>query len=160
MRYRKYFILIILVFLVFPMWFTSYSGIGLAAPDKSRTPPVQPDYVYGLVRVNGAFVPEGTLISAWCNNEVMVAEESTILYQGEAWYSMDVPPDDPDTTGKDGCISGDEINFKINYKINEEYQILDAEETKQWVAEGYSTLDLSANFDTVENKVFLPIILR
>ena len=159
MRFRKYFTWMILVFLVLTLWFATASGIGLAASNNSRIPPTL-DYVYGLVRVNGKFVPEGTMISAWCNNEVMVAEEPTIMDNGEAWYALDIPADDPETIEKDGCITGDEVYFKINFQVNGENQVLDAEQIKNWVADGFSRLDLSATYESDGNAVFLPIILR
>jgi hypothetical protein len=112
---------------------------GQAAPSAPQSTPDQPHYVLGLVRVNGVyFVPEGTRVSAWCGG-VKVAEELTIEYAGEAWYRLDVPAENPNIDGKDGCVSGEVISFKIAG-----YQ---ADETLAWAAGGYTELDLNAPYD-------------
>ena len=108
-----------------------------ASPAELQSLPTMPHQVYGLAKVNAVFfVPEGTPVSAWCSGE-KVAEELTVEYGGESWYSLDVYPDNPGTAEKDGCVSGEVIYFKIaGY---------DAVQTVPWVAETSTRLDLSAS---------------
>ncbi|HEY9121664.1 MAG TPA: hypothetical protein VIM80_01575 [Brevefilum sp.] len=126
----------------------------IATPGRSDVPPVQPDYVFGKVRINGAFVPAGTSVSAWCDG-VMVAETMTIIEtvgeEDQSWYSLEIPADDPLTLDKDGCIDGEEVAFKIN--------AFDADQSKLWVEGGVplEPYDLSVNNLL---GIFLPLILK
>ena len=110
---------------------------GQAAPAEPQSIPTQPHQVFGLATVDGVhFVPEGTPVSAWCGG-IKVAEELTFDYSGETWYSLDVPADDPNTLGKDGCVSNEPINFKIANFTAEHTPL-------NWVEGGYTRLDLNA----------------
>jgi hypothetical protein len=88
-------------------------GIGpisllIARPVKAF--PSLPSSFYGTVKVNGANVPDGTLIQALINGKVII-ENTTQTYQGDSSYSLDIPADDPDTLVVDGGKDGDTITF-------------------------------------------------
>jgi hypothetical protein len=142
------FLSLILIFGVFSISLINVHRSSLAQSHTHEDPPTIPYQVYGLARLNGEFAPEGTIVSALCS-EIVVAETFTIMSGGEAWYSLDIPPDDPLTSEKEGCISEEQIFFMINNN--------EAEQIAYWVAEGFDRLDLSAEglFG-----VFLPIILK
>jgi len=74
--------------------------------------PPLPSSFYGTVLVNGANVPDGTVVSAWIDG-VNYVDFETITFEGASVYSFDVPGDDPDTPEKDGGIEGDTIVFMI-----------------------------------------------
>lgn len=134
-------IVVIFVLLAAAIWFTTSRG-GLAAPAETQSTPDQPHYVLGRAKVDGVFVPEGTWVSAWCGG-IKVAEEQTIEYMSESWYSVDVPADDPSTSEKNGCINGDMISFKVAG--------FDADqEPVPWVAGGYTELDLTATSNPLD----------
>jgi hypothetical protein len=136
-RTPKTLILLTLSLLGAAILLTGFRG-GQAAPPTSQMPPPQPHQVIGRAKVNEIyFVPKGTRVSAWCGG-VQVTDVLTFESAGESWYSLDVPADDPNTPGKDGCVSGEEISFKI--------ASFTADQTLPWVAEGYSQLDLNAPY--------------
>jgi len=153
MGYAKILSLLFLVFSVVIVLFGAYQE-SIAAPGRSDVPPVQPDYVYGKVRINSAFVPAGTSVSAWCDG-VMTAETMTIIEivgeENQSWYSLEIPADDPLTPDKDGCINGEVVAFKIN--------AFDTEQSKIWVEGGVplEPFDLSVNNLL---GIFLPLILK
>lgn len=153
MGQSKLFSLLLLVISIFMVLFGAHQE-SIAAPGRSDIPPVQPDYVYGRVRINGAFVPAGTSVSAWCDG-VIVAETTTIIEtvedENQSWYSLEIPADDPLTLDKDGCINGEVVAFKIN--------AFDAEQSKVWVEGGVplEPFDLSVNN---LRGIFLPLILK
>jgi hypothetical protein len=74
--------------------------------------PSLPSSFYGTVKFNDANVPDGTLVEALINDQV-VAQGYTQTYQGESVYSLDVRGDDTDTTVQDGGKQGDLIYFTI-----------------------------------------------
>jgi hypothetical protein len=69
--------------------------------------------VWGTVKVNGENVEPGTPVSGWCRgtfSDTFPAE----LAEGESWYSLAMPGDDPATTETvEGCQPGDTISFTI-----------------------------------------------
>ena len=77
---------------------------------KAATP--LPSSFYGTVKVNGENVPEGTIIRAIINGQV-VATTQAILYQGETFYDIEVPADDPSTTAIEGGQESDVIRFML-----------------------------------------------
>jgi hypothetical protein len=109
-----------------------------------------PHTVYGMVKVNDEFVPAGTAISAWCGG-IKFAENRTILNNGEAWYQLVIPGDEPISLEKEGCQEGEPINFMI---VN-----LDAIGTLAWSADSETRRDLSASGQIYYN-IYLPLILR
>jgi hypothetical protein len=74
--------------------------------------PSLPSSFYGTVKFNDANVPDGTLVEALINDQV-IARGYTQTYQGESVYSLDVRGDDTDTTVQDGGKQGDLIYFTI-----------------------------------------------
>jgi hypothetical protein len=72
--------------------------------------PSLPSSFYGTVKVNGANIPDGTLVQALINGKVII-ENQTQTYQGDSFYSLDIPADDPDTLVVDGGKDGDTITF-------------------------------------------------
>jgi hypothetical protein len=74
--------------------------------------PSLPSSFYGTVKINGADVPDGTLVQALINGKV-INEIQTQTYQGDSFYSLDVPGDDPDTLDVEGGQDGDTIEFMI-----------------------------------------------
>jgi len=113
-----------------------FSALASPSDDLQADPPIMPHQVFGLVRVNGVFVPEGILVSAWCGG-VKIVERATEDYEGQSWYLLDIPPDDLATPQKDGCISGELISFKIAER--------DADQTLAWSANGITEFfDLTA----------------
>lgn len=153
MGQSKLFSYLFLIISIFMILFGAHQE-SIAAPGRSDIPPVQPDYVYGRVRINGTFVPAGTSVSAWCGG-VLVAETTTIIEsvgdENQSWYSLEIPGDDPLTPEKDGCINGEVVAFKIN--------AFDADQSKLWVEGGVplELFDLSVN-NLLE--IFLPLILK
>ncbi|RPJ19103.1 MAG: hypothetical protein EHM33_30820, partial [Chloroflexi bacterium] len=76
-------------------------------------PPTQPSSFWGTVLVDGASVPNGTVIQALIGEQVF-AQVLTDNYGGSvAYYVLDVPNDDPGTTPKEGGINGETIHFKV-----------------------------------------------
>lgn len=125
-------------------------SIGQAASTQIDPVPIIPHQVFGWVKINDSFVPEGTVVSAWCDG-IKVAEEQAIEYADESWYRLDVPADDPITPGKDGCEAGDVISFQVDG--------FQADQTENWAAEGISRVDLTA-LSTPLNQIFIPIIVK
>src|SRR5512137_2051784 len=74
-------------------------------------PPI-PSSFYGTVKVNGANVPDGTVVQALIDGNVY-AEALTQTYQADSVYSLNVLGDDTDTTVKDGGRQGDIVQFTI-----------------------------------------------
>ena len=116
--------------------------VAAAAPP----PPFSP---YGTVKVNGANVPAGVEVSAWCGG-VRQRTTQVMLYEGESWYfNLDVPGDDADTPLKDGCYGDETVNFMIGD--------LPANETAPWSSSG-PQLNLTAQRPVWY--FYLPLILR
>lgn len=85
----------------------------LALPaDVQAIPPSLPSSFYGTVKINGANTPDGTMVEALINSQV-VAQGSSQTYQGDSVYSLDVPGDDSSTTSLEGGREGDAIVFRI-----------------------------------------------
>jgi hypothetical protein len=138
----------ILATLICSILIIGYFRGGEAAIQSPSAPPIIPDQVYGLVRVNNIYVPAGTLVSAWCGG-TKYAEKATVDDNGETWYSLDIPGDEPLTPAKEGCSSGETISFKIASDI--------ADQQKAW-AEGNSTqLDLSL---TNLILIYIPVVMK
>lgn len=96
-------------------------------------PPFSP---YGIVKVNGANVPLGTHIGAWCGGIHYGQTTEITLYNSKTWYSnLDVRGDDPDTPAKDGCYANETVSFQIAGLL--------AQQTASWASVG-PRLDLTA----------------
>ena len=119
-----------------------------AANNVPDLPPI-PDSVYGMVRVNNLFVPAGTLVSAWCSG-TKVTETSAVDNNGETWYSLGIPGDDPATPAKDGCSTGEIVSFKIWSDT--------ADQQKTWISGSDPTqLDLSL---TNLIPIYIPLVRK
>jgi hypothetical protein len=130
--------------------FLSQAPSTQAAPQAPQSPPPLPHQLSGLVRVNGAFVPAGTVVSAWCGG-VQYDQFNAYRYEAQSWYVLEVPGDDPATPEIEGCLVGETISFMIGS--------LDADQTIAWREGGVDQLDLSASGD-IGTQVYLPLILR
>ena len=74
--------------------------------------PPLPSSFYGTVKVDGANIPDGTVIKALINGQVY-AQTQSLTYQGDSFYSLDVPGDDLATTSIEGGKDGDTVTFVI-----------------------------------------------
>jgi hypothetical protein len=89
------------------------------------------------------------MVSAWCA-DVQYAITGTIVFDNQHWYKLDIPGDDPDTTGtKEGCAAGETVEFKINDNL--------ADQSAAWVSGSSPRLDLTYFIPT---KVYLPLLIR
>ena len=80
--------------------------------DNRSAPPALPCSLWGIAQMNGANVPDGTIVSAWIG-DVQVAETTTVTYGGTSVYALDVPGDDPNTPEVEGGVEGDTIALKV-----------------------------------------------
>lgn len=102
--------------------------------------PQLPSSFYGTVTVDGANVPDGTVITAWIN-DVLYDQTVTFSVDGVSVYTLDVRSDDPDTPDQvEGGVSGDTVIFKIGD--------LQAEQTGVWQGGSNTELNLSAVHET------------
>ena len=81
-------------------------------PAGAEAIPVLPASFYGVVRVNNANPPDGTLIEALING-VVYASTQSMTFEGNSVYTFDIPGDDPVTPVVDGGVDGDTIHFRI-----------------------------------------------
>ena len=110
----------------------SYSAtITIVAPGASNTPQTVPVTLiiesepggstgppcrfYGTVQVDGAYVPDGTLITASIAGAVLTWTTTTTSSSPESVYVLDVPGDDTLTLDKDGGIEDDVVSFTIRH---------------------------------------------
>jgi hypothetical protein len=75
--------------------------------------PLLPASFYGVVRVNNANLPDGTLIEALING-VVYASTQTMTFEGNSVFTLDIPGDDPVTPVVDGGVDGDTIPFRVS----------------------------------------------
>jgi hypothetical protein len=98
--------------------------------------PPLPSSFYGTVKLGGANVPIGTIISARING-VEYASKAASLYGSDTVYFFDVPGDDPGTVGViEGGVPGDTIIFYIGTAI--------ADQTAPWQSGTNVALNLTA----------------
>ncbi len=88
------------------------SLVSLVATRPVLAFPPLPSSFYGTVKVNGANVPDGTLIRALIDGHVY-AEVKSQTYQGDSVYTLDIPGDDSSTTVVEGGQDGDTVAFTI-----------------------------------------------
>jgi len=120
------------------------SIIALAVPSSvGATPPVACSY-WGTVLYNGANVPDGTIISVWSEDwGTQWTQTTTLTYEGESVYNVEVSGDDTDTTGaKEGPSVGESVNFRIGDNVATEFHH-DADQD-EWGEGGSRQIDLSA----------------
>ena len=74
------------------------------------TPPTQPSGFWGTVKINGANVADGTVITAWIG-AANCANDSVITFEGDTVYNLDVPAVDAEhpNCGTTGAM----VTFKI-----------------------------------------------
>ena len=126
--------------------------VGLA---QAQTPPLLPFSPWGTVKVNGANVPAGTQISAWCSGVQYAVTTKIDLYNGESWYSnLDVSGDLPDTPDvKEGCSSNEIVSFKIGAAW--------AKEKGSWTSGGSGRVNLTTTTSaTLRFTARLPLVRR
>ena len=98
--------------------------------------PPLPSTFYGTAKLDGANVPDGTLVTAWIGG-VQYGQGTTFTYGGESWYNLDVRGDDVDEPGKDGGQEGDTVSFRIGAN--------DAAQTGVWHSGTSALLNLTAS---------------
>ena len=91
--------------------------LALVVPAEAAAQEV-PCRFYGTVQVDGAYVPDGTLIIAHIEDAGQWTTES-FTYEGASVYRLDIPPDDPATPQKDGGVDGDSVNFWIRFAASD-----------------------------------------
>lgn len=101
--------------------------------------PVLPSSFYGIVRLNQAAVPEGTLVEALIGGKVY-ATGYTSMYGGDAVFSLDVRGDDTDTNAVDGGVEGDIVQFRVGGVL--------ANQTGTWHSGTNTRLDLTLTTST------------
>lgn len=104
--------------------------------------PSLPSSFYGVVKYNGANIPEGTLVEALINDQVFATGYSE-MYQGDSVYTVDVRGDDSDTTEQDGGVESDRVHFRVGGLM--------AAETAEWHAGTNVVLDLTVNSKSALN---------
>jgi hypothetical protein len=67
------------------------------------------------VQADGTGVPDGTLVTALIRDAATTWSASTFTNQGQSVCRLDVPPDDPQTTIKDGGLDGDVVRFMVRW---------------------------------------------
>jgi VCBS repeat-containing protein len=109
------------------------TGLLVANVGGALAEPPKPSGFYGTVKINGANVADGTIVSGWIG-AVKCAEEPVQLSGGETWYNNDVSGDDPLTPG---CgTEGATVTFKIGD--------VSADQTGTWHSGTNIRLDLTA----------------
>jgi uncharacterized repeat protein (TIGR01451 family) len=88
-------------------------GEGMAILAAPLAVPPLPNTYYGAVTVDGNPAPIGATVIAWVNN-LQVTATVTVLDNGAAVYTINVPGDDPETTPVEGGVVGDVIQFQVN----------------------------------------------
>jgi hypothetical protein len=121
---------------------------GIAMP--ADPPPPLPFNVYGVVEINGQPVMEDSPVRAWCNN-FQYAEFLAELYEGETWYNLTIPGDDPNVPGLQGCQTGENVTFTIREDN------IEADQDAVWQSGSTTNLDLSAS---AEYNLYLPVVTR
>ena len=74
--------------------------------------PPLPSSFYGTVKLDGANVPDGTVVSAWIRG-VKYTETQTLTYLGDSVYAVRVPGDDLETPEVEGGVEGDTIILSL-----------------------------------------------
>ncbi|MDH7488907.1 MAG: hypothetical protein QHH80_05315 [Anaerolineae bacterium] len=114
--------------------------LSIALPAAADQPPRLPSAFYGTVKMNGANVPNGTLVSAWING-VKYAETTTFMTtingQQVSVYTITVPGDDPSTPGIEGGNEGDTVVFRVGTDL--------ADQTGTWHEGTDVALNLTVN---------------
>jgi hypothetical protein len=119
------------------------AGAVAHAPTGQTGPPIRPFNPYGTVTVNGLAAEAGTVVGGWCGGTLWDTFPAELV-AGEAWYSLEIPGDDPDTSAiVEGCGSGETVSFTIDG--------VPAPQTATWV-DGATRVDLTTTFGVEVNK--------
>ncbi|MBI5935697.1 MAG: InlB B-repeat-containing protein [Chloroflexi bacterium] len=101
--------------------------------------PPLPSSFWGTAKIDGAYAPAGTIVSARING-VERASATVVISAGIAYYTVSVPGDDPATPGTiEGGVPGDTVVFYIGSYI--------AGQTGSWASGTNVRLDLTASTD-------------
>ena len=125
-----------------------------AYPASAHLPPALPFSPYGTIRINGARVPDGTVVSSWCGG-VSYRLTSTVVASEKSWYfNLDIPGDDPETPDvTEGCTPNEIVSFKIGDSW--------ATQEAQWVSGSSGRLDLTGfSGTTLPRRTWLPLVYR
>ena len=98
--------------------------------------PPLPSSFYGMVKLNGKDLQEGTIVQALIDGDVFASTASQ-LHQGNSVYSLVVPGDDPGTDSVEGGVAGDTIEFRVGGNL--------ASQTAGWQSGVNENLDLTAS---------------
>lgn len=95
-------------------------ALPLVPPQVVRAIPPLPFVLWGEVKVNGTYVPSGTVISVWANGSRWAEASTSFMdYDGdgiqEAVYQVNVPGDDPETVAVEGPTAGTPLQFHIQW---------------------------------------------
>jgi PKD repeat protein len=125
----------------------STAGLSLSLPDKTAPTAVSANAegiirsrFWGAIRVNGANVPEGTVVQAWVKvNGVLtdVAESLTQLHLGQSVYAIEIQPYFTLTGTQPGGTDGVSVTFRYNG--------VDANQTGTWWNATDQRIDLTSN---------------
>jgi len=85
------------------------SGVAVA---QGQEPPCR---FYGTVQVDGAYVPDGTQVTASIDGMVLTWTTITKSSSPETVYVLDVPGDDSLTAERNGGAEGDVVRFNVRY---------------------------------------------
>ncbi len=109
----------------------------LANAGLSNAMPPLPSSFYGTVKINGLNAAVGTSVTAWING-VQYAGTTSLSYNSDIVYSLDVPGDDSETTGViEGGVAGDTVVFHIGNYV--------AIQTGSWSGGTNVQLNINAN---------------
>ncbi len=99
--------------------------------------PPQPSSFWGTVKIDGAYAPAGSIVSARING-VQYASTTVVISAGVAYYAVSVPGDDTATPGTiEGGAPGDTVVFYVGSYI--------AGQTGSWTSGTNVRLDLTAS---------------
>lgn len=109
--------------------------------------PPQPHSFYGTVKINGANVPVGTAVTAWCGgvkyatSPYLFDDDVYDIDYGSTVYAFNVPGDDTATSGVvEGCTQGQTIIFMVG--------LLTADQTRVWTGGANVRLNLTVTDPT------------
>lgn len=115
-------------------------SILLAFPAAVQAVPPLPSSYYGLVKVNGGNVSDGTLVEALAGGKV-ISQAFSQTYQGNSVYSLDIPGDESGTAAIEGGVEGETISFRVGGVL--------ATETGTWHSGTNAELNLSCTTTVV-----------
>ena len=120
---------------------------GIHGTNSINVPPL-PYSPNGTVKQNGHNAPLDAVVTAKCDG-MIVATTNIQVVGDQTGYGVNIQGDDPDTPGKEGCYSGETVEFFIDD--------VQADQTGTWT-EGFSPrIDLT--YTTLEY-VYVPLVIR